>query len=81
MSDMAPVLELIKQQNVQYVSFRFTDPRGKWHHLSYHASAVNEDLLTKGVMFDGSSVAGWKDISESDVLLKPRGEPRSLIPS
>ena len=45
MSDIASVLELIKQQNAEYVSFRFTDLRGKWHHLSYHASAVDEDLL------------------------------------
>ncbi len=80
MSDIASVLELIKQQNAEYVSFRFTDPRGKWHHLSYHASAVDEDLLTTGVMFDGSSIAGWKDIDESDMLLKPRGETAVIDP-
>ena len=80
MSDIASVLELIKQQNAEYVSFRFTDPRGKWHHLSYHASAVDEDLLTNGVMFDGSSIAGWKDIDESDMLLKPRGETAVIDP-
>ena len=58
MADNASVLQQIEQQNIQYVNFRFTDPRGKWQHLSYHASAVDEDLLSQGIMFDGSSIAG-----------------------
>ncbi len=74
MSDYGSILEQIEQQNIEYVNYRFTDPRGKWQHLSYHASAVDEDLLSKGIMFDGSSIAGWKDINESDMLLKPRAE-------
>ncbi len=80
MSDVASVLEQIKEQSIEYVNFRFTDPRGKWQHLSYHASAVDEDLLKGGVMFDGSSIAGWKDISESDMLLKPRAETAVIDP-
>jgi len=80
MSEIASVLERIKKENIEYVSFRFTDLRGKWHHLSYHASAVDEDLLTNGVMFDGSSIAGWKGIHESDMLLKPRGETAVMDP-
>ena len=80
MSDFSPVLEMIKDKDVQYVSFRFTDPRGKWQHLSYHVHSVDEDLLTSGVMFDGSSIAGWKDIHKSDMLLEPRPETAVLDP-
>ena len=65
------VLELIKENDVQYVDFRFTDPRGKWQHISQHVSTVDEDLLTEGIMFDGSSIEGWKAINESDMTLMP----------
>jgi len=65
------VLDMIKENDVQYVDFRFTDPRGKWQHISQHVSTVDEDLLTEGIMFDGSSIEGWKDISESDMSLVP----------
>jgi glutamine synthetase len=65
------VLELIKENDVQYVDFRFTDPRGKWQHITQHVSTVDEDLLTEGVMFDGSSIEGWKAINESDMTLMP----------
>ena len=74
MSSVSSVLKMIKDQGVKYVSFRFTDPRGKWQHLSYHVHSVDEDLLNTGVMFDGSSITGWKDIHESDMLLKPQPE-------
>jgi glutamine synthetase len=65
------VLEMIKEHDVQYVDFRFTDPRGKWQHISQHVSTVDEDFLTEGVMFDGSSIEGWKAINESDMTLMP----------
>ena len=77
MSDVRTVLDRIKDQGIEYIDFRFTDPRGKWQHLTYHASAVDESLLTGGIMFDGSSITGWKDISESDMLLRPR--PETLV--
>src|SRR6201995_5129783 len=64
-------LDLIKAQDVKYVDFRFTDPQGQWQHLAHHISTIDEDLLTEGVMFDGSSIAGWKAINESDMLMKP----------
>jgi len=80
MSDHGSIIERIEQQDIQYVNFRFTDPRGKWHHLSYHVSAVDEDLLSTGIMFDGSSIAGWKDINESDMLLTPRAETAVIDP-
>ncbi len=71
MSDIKKVLELIKEHDVKYVDFRFTDPRGKWQHLAHHVKTISEDFLAEGVMFDGSSIAGWKAINESDMLLKP----------
>jgi glutamine synthetase len=69
MSDVKHVLETIKENDVTYVDFRFTDPRGKWQHLAQHVATVDEDLLTEGVMFDGSSIAGWKAINDSDMAL------------
>ncbi len=65
------VMALIKEHDVKYVDFRFTDPRGKWQHLSHHIRTITENFLDEGVMFDGSSIAGWKAINESDMLLKP----------
>ncbi|MBP7338559.1 type I glutamate--ammonia ligase [Niveispirillum sp.] len=71
MSDLAKFFELIKENDVKYVDFRFTDIKGKVHHVSQHLSTVDEDLLTDGVMFDGSSIDGWKAINESDMTLLP----------
>ena len=71
MSDVETVLETIREKEVKYVDFRFTDPRGKWQHLAHHVVTVDEDLLTDGIMFDGSSIAGWKAINESDMVLIP----------
>jgi len=65
------VMKMIKDNDVKYVDFRFTDPRGKWQHLAHHVRTITEDFLTEGVMFDGSSIAGWKAINESDMLLAP----------
>lgn len=65
------VFDLIKENDVEYVDFRFTDTRGKWQHTAQHVSTVDEDLFTDGIMFDGSSIAGWKDINESDMVLMP----------
>ena len=71
MSDIQKVLDLIKEHEVKYVDFRFTDPRGKWQHLAHHVRTISEDFLADGVMFDGSSIAGWKAINESDMKLVP----------
>ena len=71
MADTKKVLDLIKKHEAKYVDFRFTDPRGKWHHLAQHIATINEDCLTEGIMFDGSSIAGWKAINESDMILLP----------
>ena len=65
------IFEMIKENNIQFVEFRFTDPKGKWQHTSYFAEAVGDEELEVGVMFDGSSISGWKAINESDMILKP----------
>jgi len=80
MSSVSKVLDLIKKEDVQYVDFRFTDPAGQWQHLAHHISTVDEDLLTEGVMFDGSSIAGWKAINESDMTLIPDCDTAVLDP-
>ena len=71
MADTDKVMALIKEHEVKYVDFRFTDPRGKWQHLAHHVRTVTPEFLTGGVAFDGSSIAGWKAINESDMLLAP----------
>ena len=65
------VLKFIKDKEVEFVDLRFTDPRGKLQHLTMDTSVVDEDMLKDGVFFDGSSIAGWKAINESDMILKP----------
>ena len=71
MSDVKSVLDLIKEKEVQYVDFRFTNPAGKWQHTAQHVSTVDEEMLLNGIMFDGSSIQGWKSINESDMTLVP----------
>ncbi len=69
--DADSVLKMIKDEGVEFVDFRFTDPRGKMQHVSFHETLVDEDAFADGVMFDGSSIAGWKAINESDMSLMP----------
>ncbi len=69
MSDIKKVLDLIKEQDVKYVDLRFTDPRGKWQHTAQTVETIDENAFEEGIQFDGSSIAGWKDINESDMLL------------
>ena len=65
------VLELIKQNEAKWVDLRFTDIRGKEQHVSFPAYSVGEDTFVQGKMFDGSSLAGWKGIEASDMILMP----------
>jgi glutamine synthetase len=65
------IVKLIKDKEVEWVDLRFTDPKGKWQHLTMTAALIDEDQLEEGLMFDGSSIAGWKAINESDMILKP----------
>jgi glutamine synthetase len=65
------ILSMMKEKEIEWVDLRFTDPKGKWQHLSMCAGVIDEDALTDGLMFDGSSIEGWKAINESDMILKP----------
>ena len=65
------VLKSIKDNDVKYVDLRFTDPRGKWQHVTFDISMIDEEIFAEGTMFDGSSIAGWKAINESDMCLMP----------
>jgi glutamine synthetase len=65
------VLNMMKDNEVKWVDFRFTDTRGKEQHVTVPAHEINEDLFAEGKMFDGSSIAGWKGINESDMILMP----------
>ena len=65
------VLKSIKDNDVKYVDLRFTDPRGKWQHVTFDVGMIDEDIFAEGIMFDGSSIAGWKAINESDMCLMP----------
>src|SRR6201747_1453188 len=70
-SNLSKVMEMISEHTVEYVDLRFTDPRGKWQHTAQHVSTMGEDAFRDGIMFDGSSIAGWKAINESDMILMP----------
>ena len=65
------VLKMIKEKDVKFVDFRFTDTQGKEQHVSVPAHTIDEDVLAEGKMFDGSSIQGWKGINESDMILMP----------
>jgi glutamine synthetase len=65
------VLNLIKDNDVKFADFRFTDPRGKWQHVTFDIGMIEEETFSEGMMFDGSSIAGCKAIHESDMCLMP----------
>ena len=65
------VIKFAKDEGIEYIDLRFTDPRGKWQHLTMCSEFVDEDAFTDGIMFDGSSIAGWKAINDSDMSLIP----------
>lgn len=67
----AELIRYIEENGIQYVDLNFTDMRGKWQHTAQHVVTVDEDLINEGIMFDGSSISGWKVINESDMILKP----------
>ncbi|MEO1797701.1 MAG: glutamine synthetase beta-grasp domain-containing protein, partial [Pseudomonadota bacterium] len=74
------VLKLIKDEGADYVDIRFTDPRGKLQHVTVMSTEVDEDFLDEGFMFDGSSIAGWKSIDQSDMKLMPDTESAYVDP-
>ena len=80
MSDASTVLKMIKDNEVQYVDLRFTDPRGKMQHVTLDIDLIDDDFFSEGTMFDGSSIAGWKAINESDMVLMPDTSTARLDP-
>ncbi|MFT6268555.1 MAG: glutamine synthetase [Alphaproteobacteria bacterium] len=73
-------LELIKETEAKFVDLRFTDTKGKEQHVSIPSHQVNDDFFEEGKMFDGSSIAGWKGINESDMVLMPDPSTAVLDP-
>jgi glutamine synthetase len=65
------IMKLMQEKDVEFVDLRFTDTRGKLQHVTFDKSMIDEDFFTDGQMFDGSSIAGWKAINESDMTLMP----------
>ncbi|BDA84701.1 glutamine synthetase [Aureimonas sp. SA4125] len=74
------ILKQIKDNDVKFVDLRFTDPKGKMQHVTMDQTIVDEDMFSEGSMFDGSSIAGWKAINESDMVLMPDPETAHMDP-
>ena len=68
---VADVLKMVKENEIKFVDFRFTDTKGKEQHVSVPVKAFGEEKFSEGHAFDGSSIAGWKGIEASDMLLMP----------
>jgi len=77
---VANVMKLIKENDIKFVDFRFTDTRGKEQHTSVPVSAFDESKFTEGHAFDGSSIAGWKGIQASDMQLMPDASTANIDP-
>ena len=80
MSNIAKVLKTIKDKEIKFVDLRFTDTKGKWQHTAQTAGTIDEKTFKDGIMFDGSSIAGWKNINESDMILMPDPSTAVLDP-
>jgi glutamine synthetase len=74
------VLKIIQENDIKFVDFRFCDTRGKEQHVTFPAHSIDEDTFEEGNMFDGSSVAGWKGINESDMILMPDPSTAKIDP-
>ncbi|MEP7303486.1 MAG: glutamine synthetase beta-grasp domain-containing protein, partial [Caldimonas sp.] len=77
---VADVMNLVKEAEVKFVDFRFTDTRGKEQHVTVPVSAFSEEKFTGGHAFDGSSIAGWKGIEASDMQLMPDPNTANIDP-
>ena len=67
----AEIFKMIEENGIKFIDFRFTDTHGKEQHVSVPAHTMDESVFEEGKMFDGSSIAGWKGINESDMILMP----------
>lgn len=74
------ILKQIEEEGIRYVDLRFTDTVGKEHHFTVPVSQIDEEFFENGKMFDGSSIAGWKAINESDMVLMPDVESAYIDP-
>ncbi len=74
------LFELIESSGAKWVDFRYTDTHGKEMHLTFPAHSIDEDTLEDGKMFDASSVAGWKGVEASDMILRPDPDSAYLDP-
>ena len=77
---VADVIQMVKDNDIKFVDFRFTDTRGKWQHITAPVSQFNESKFEEGQAFDGSSIAGWKGIEASDMLLMPDAKTAFIDP-
>ena len=80
MSTPADVMKLIQDNEIKYADLRFCDTRGKEQHVTIPARYINDDFFVDGKMFDGSSIAGWKGINESDMILMPDASTAIIDP-
>ncbi|WP_353661317.1 type I glutamate--ammonia ligase [Hydrogenimonas sp. SS33] len=80
MSAVDKFFQLCKDNDVEFVDFRFTDIFGRWHHVAYNFNAVEASMFENGIPFDGSSIRMWKTIDQSDTLLMPDAESVFLDP-
>jgi glutamine synthetase len=80
MKNASDVLKMIKDKDVKFVDFRFTDTKGKMQHVTAQAATVEDATFVDGYAFDGSSIAGWKGIEASDMLLMPDPTSAHLDP-
>lgn len=71
LTEAITLLETMERKGIDFIDFRFTDVLGGWHHITYRTSLVDAPLLVRGLMFDGSSIAGWRSIEKSDMILRP----------
>ncbi len=76
----ANVMKMLQEKEVKFVDLRFTDTRGKEQHVSLPAGLIDEDFFRDGKMFDGSSIAGWKGIEASDMVLMPEADTAVMDP-
>jgi glutamine synthetase len=76
----ADVLKIIQDEKIQFIDFRFTDTKGKEQHMSVPAHVIEESSFEDGKMFDGSSIAGWKGINDSDMILMPDSNSAVMDP-
>ncbi|MEG9861050.1 MAG: type I glutamate--ammonia ligase [Parvularculales bacterium] len=80
MAAVDTIQKTIKEKGIKFVDIRFTDPRGKWQHLTMDASMMDASAFKNGIPFDGSSIAGWRSIDKSDMLLMPDAESAVVDP-